>query len=279
MSMERVSLSNGITMPKAVLGSFNVSDQSVIDDMVKTAISAGITGFDTSPSYGSERILGNALLHAGVPREQVFLSDKIDGWQMYRGNGCIEHYVEKSMKDLNTDYLDLLLIHWPFPEYLESTWKSFEQLYEQGIVHSIGLCNMNTRTYKDFLRKDVKILPHVVQIELSPLRTANSDLALFLEAGIVVEAYSPLGRMVQEIRNNSVLLELSKKYGRSIAQIILRWHIERNVVPVFTSTKPSRIRENVEMFGFSLEKSDVDKITALDQNYKIFPESYGCPGY
>lgn len=277
--MEQISLSNGITIPRAILGSFNVSDQMVIDDMVKTALSEGITGFDTSPSYGSEKILGNALLHSGISRERVFLSDKVDAWQMFEGNGCIERYVEKSLKDLSTEYLDLLLIHWPFPRYLEKTWKSFEKLYEQGIVRSIGLCNVNARTYGEFLQNDVRILPHVVQIEISPLRTADNDLALFAEAGIVVEAYSPLGRMVPEIRNNAVLQELSEKYGKSIAQIVLRWHLERNVIPVFTSTKPSRIKENVEVFHFRLERSDVDRITALNQNYKIFPESYGCPGY
>lgn len=277
--MEQVSLSNGVTIPKAILGSFNVSDQAVMNDMVETALSEGITGFDTSPSYGSERMLGNALLHSGVPREHVFLSDKIDAWQMFKKDGCIDCYVDKSLNDLSTDYLDLLLIHWPFPQYLERTWKAFERLYDQGIVHSIGLCNVNTRTYHDFLNQDVRIHPHVVQIELSPLRTANSDVSMFLEAGIVVEAYSPLGRMVPEIKNNTVLLKLSEKYGKSVAQIILRWHLERNVIPVFTSTKASRIKENVEMFRFRLERSDIDAITALDRNYKIFPESYGCPGY
>lgn len=277
--MEQVSLSNGVMMPKAILGSFNVLNQSTINEMVKAAISEGMTGFDTSPSYGSERILGNALRLTGVPREHFFLTDKIDAWQMYKGNGNIEQYVEKSIKDLDTDYLDLLLIHWPFPKYLENTWKSFESLYEKGVVRSIGLCNVNVRTYNDFLSQDIRILPHVIQIEISPLRTANDDLSLFTKEGIVVEAYSPLGRMVPEIRNNSILQSLSEKYGKSIPQIILRWHLDRNVIPVFTSTKPSRIKENVEVFNFHLEKSDVEIITALNQDYKIFPESYGCPGY
>ena len=277
--MEKLLLSNGVMIPKAVLGSFNVSSQAVIDDMVKTAISEGITGFDTSPSYGSEKILGNALKSTGVPRAQLFLSDKVDAWQMFEGNGHIEQYVEKSLKELNTEYLDLLLIHWPFPRYLKSTWNSFEELYEQGVVRSIGLCNVNERTYREFLNNKVRILPHVVQIEISPLRTADIDLELFADAGIAVEAYSPLGRMVPEIKNNSVLKEIAEKYEKSIAQIILRWHLERNVIPVFTSTKSSRIKENVEMFNFRLEQSDVDKITSLNQNYKLFPESYGCPGY
>lgn len=277
--MDSVLLSNGIAMPRAVLGSFNVSDQLVIDDMVNTALSEGITGFDTSPSYGSEKILGTALQHSGIPRERIFLSDKVDGWQMFEGNGCIERYVEKSLKDLRTEYLDLLLIHWPFPRYLERTWESFEKLYDQGAVRSIGLCNVNARTYGEFLQNDVRILPHVVQIEISPLRTVDNDLQLFKEVGIVVEAYSPLCRMVPEIRNSAVLQEMARKYGKSIAQIVLRWHLERNVIPVFTSTKPSRIKENADVFHFCLEQSDVDRITALNQNYKIFPESYGCPGY
>ena len=266
-------------MPKMVLGSFNISEQEIINNMVSTALAEGVNGFDTSPSYGSEEILGKALQNAGINRKKVFISDKIDIWQMYEGKGEIRKYVEKSLKDLKTDYLDLLLIHWPFRRYLLETWKSFESLYEQKFVRSIGLCNVNSRVYSEFMQSEINIEPHVIQVEISPLRTINQDLELFFKTDVVVEAYSPLCRMVPQLKDNTILQMLAKKYDKSIAQIILRWHLERGVVPVFTSSKPERIRENVDVFNFKLEQSDIKLITSLNADYKIFPESYGCPGY
>lgn len=277
--MEYISLTNGVCMPKMVLGSFNISEQEIINNMVSTALAEGVNGFDTSPSYGSEEILGKALQNAGINRKKVFISDKIDIWQMYEGKGEIRKYVEKSLKDLKTDYLDLLLIHWPFRRYLLETWKSFESLYEQKFVRSIGLCNVNSRVYSEFMQSEINIEPHVIQVEISPLRTINQDLELFFKTDVVVEAYSPLCRMVPQVKDNTILQMLAKKYDKSIAQIILRWHLERGVVPVFTSSKPERIRENVDVFNFKLEQSDIKLITSLNADYKIFPESYGCPGY
>lgn len=277
--MQYVQLSNDVIMPKVILGSFNISDQSMIDNMVKAAFGEGVTGFDTSPSYGSEKILGNALKNNGIDRKKIFLSDKIDAWQMYEGNGSIDCYVEKSLKDLSTDYLDLLLVHWPLKKYLYKTWKSFESLYNEGRVRSIGLCNVDKRTFNEFLESGIQVRPHVVQIEISPLRTANADLEAFHKAGIVIEAYSPLCRMIPEIKDSEILQSLSKKYNKSIPQIILKWHLQRNIVPVFTSSKPQRIKENIDIFQFMMEQEDVDRITSMNSNYKIFPESFGCPGY
>lgn len=277
--MEYISLTNGVCMPKMVLGSFNISDQVVINNMISTALTEGLNGFDTSPSYGSEKILGKALQNAGINRKEVFISDKIDIWQMYEGKGEIRKYVEKSLKDLKTDYLDLLLIHWPYKQYLLETWKSFESLYEQKLVRSIGLCNVNSKVYSEFMQNEINIKPHVIQVETSPLRTINQDLELFFKSNIIVEAYSPLCRMVPQVKDNILLQMLAKKYDKSIPQIILRWHLERGVIPVFTSSKPERIRENVEVFNFKLEQSDINLITSLNSDYKIFPESYGCPGY
>lgn len=274
-----VLLSNGLKMPRAVLGSFNISDQKIINEMIRTALLEGVTGFDTSPSYGSEKILGKALEYSGISRKEVFLTDKIDGWQMYKGNGDIEKYVDESLHQLGTEYIDLLLIHWPLQKYLYQTWKSMENLYTKGTVHAIGLCNVNIRTYTEFMKNDIKVKPHVVQIEVSPLRTADKDIKLFQDEGILVEAYSPLCRMVPEIRENTVLKKIAETYHKSIPQIILKWHVERGIVPVFTSSKPQRIVENMEMFNFEMLREDIDKITALNIDYKIFPESYGCPGY
>ncbi len=277
--MEFFELSNGIKMPRMVLGSFNIGNQGIMNDMIRAAFDQGVSAFDTSPSYGSEGLLGNALQASGICREKVLLSDKIDGWQMCKSNGEIEKYLDASLAALKTDYIDLLLIHWPFPKYIVPTWKCMEKLYKKGKVRSIGLCNMNARVYLEFMKNDIEIKPHVIQNEISPFYTDSDSVQLFLGEGIAVEAYSPLCRMIPDIRTNEVLNTLSEKYGRSIAQIILRWHIERGIIPVFTSSKPNRIVENTSIWDFSIEKADVELISSLNRHYKIFPESFGCPGY
>jgi len=277
--MEYLTLNNGIVLPKIILGSFNVNNKNIMHEMIKTAVLEGETGFDTSPSYGNEQILGDALLNAQIERQDLFISDKIDGLQMFELNGEIEKHVDASLKKLNTTYLDLLLIHWPFEKYISGTWKSMERLYKNRKVLSIGLCNVDVRTFSQFLKNDIEILPHVIQIEISPFRTANEDIRMFQNKGIVVQAYSPLCRMIKEIRESNILLEIAKKYNKSVAQVILRWHLDRNVVPVFTSSKPSRIKENLDIFDFHLETEEIQNINSLNKDYKIFPESFGCPGY
>ncbi len=272
-------LSNGIQLPNMMLGSFNINDQNIMNAIVQSSLDEGANGFDTSPSYGSEQSLGIALKSTEISRDKVFISDKIDGWQMQRSQGNIVKYFEDSLNALGTDYIDLLLIHWPFKAYLYQTWKSMERLYSSGRVHAIGLCNMDSRTYHEFLNNDISIKPHVIQIELSPLRTAEEDILLFQREGIVVEAYSPLCRMISEICESNTLISIAKKYNKSIAQIILRWHLERKTIPLFTSSKAERVKENLDIFDFHLSSDEIKTISSLNQDYKIFPESFGCPGY
>lgn len=277
--MEFFGLPNGVIMPKMVLGSFNIGDQHTMNEMIATAIQQGVNAFDTSPSYGSEAILGSAIKAQGIKREEILLTDKVDGWQMYESDGEVERYLDVSLKALQIDYVDLLLIHWPFERYITKTWNCMERMYRKGKVRAIGLCNMNVRTYQDFREKGIEIKPHVIQNEISPFRTDIDSTLFFQNEGIAVEAYSPLCRMIPDIKFDMVLNSLAKKYGKSIAQIILRWDIERGIIPVFTSSKPQRISENTNIWDFEMEKEDVDRISALNRDYKIFPESFGCPGY
>ena len=277
--MDHFILNNGIEIPKLVLGSFNIKNRETMQDMINSAISCGITAFDTSPSYGSEGILGEALQAVSVNRQDVFLSDKIDGIQMATSNGDIERFVDVSLEKLKTDYIDLLLVHWPFEQYLTKTWQSMVRLRDIGKVRSIGLCNIDKNKYIQLKEITDIAIPNVIQIELSPLRTAERDVNFFKDQGICVEAYSPLCRMIPAIRENVVLQEIANKYHRTLSQIILRWHLERQVIPVFTSTKEQRIRENADILHFSLNPDDISIINELDENFKLYPESFGCPGY
>ncbi|WP_418223332.1 aldo/keto reductase family protein [Clostridium isatidis] len=276
-------LSNGMIIPSIMLGSFQVKTSKIMQDMVSAAISSNCFGFDTSPSYGTENMLGKAIhevcLNLGVKRNEIFISDKIDGWQMFKEKGEVEKYVNKSLKNLGIDYLDLLLIHWPFENYLLNTWKCLERMYKSGKVKSIGLCNVNIRILDSLIKTGIEILPHVIQNEISPLRVCEEEVSYFQNMGIVVQAYSPLCRMIEPVKESMELRELAKKYKKSIPQVILRWHIDRGIIPIFTSTKFERIKSNVDIFDFNLSDEDIKIINGLNQDYKIFPESYGCPGF
>ncbi len=264
-------------IPDMMLGTFNIASADTMRAMVAAALDANVTGFDTAPSYGSESLLGASL--AGIDRSSVFIADKIDPMQMYRSDGDVEAYLDAGLKRLKTDYLDLALIHWPFKKYLHSTWSCLCRMRNKGKVRYIGICNLDARTYGEFCAANKHQKPDFIQIEISPFRQAAEDVALFRQDSVMVESYSPLCRMIKDIREDPLLLELAAKYGRSVAQIILRWHLDRGLIPVFTSSKADRVKSNADIRGFSLEPGDMAAITGLERDYKIFPESLGCPGY
>lgn len=272
-----------LKMPKIMVGTFKVDTYEKMNNMVKASLESKCFGFDTSPSYGTEKYLGvalqeNKLLYKN--REQLFISTKVDGIQMYKTNGHIENFVINSLKNLQLDYIDLLLIHWPFENYIENTWNVMEKLYELGIAKSIGICNVNERIMKKFMERNVfkKCFPQVIQNEISPLRTCEEELSFFKDTNIIVQAYSPLCRMNKTIRESKTLKLLSEKYRKDVGQIVLRWHIDRGIIPVFTSTKTERIKSNLDIFDFSLDDNDIKLVNNMNQDYKIFLESYGCPG-
>lgn len=192
-------------------------------------------------------------------------------------NGEVGRYVEDALKKMKIDYIDSLLIHWPIPEYLDNTWKSFVRLYESGIVKKIGICNLRLRHLEKIVK--YKFVPQIIQIERNPLLTFEKEVDFCICHGIEVQAYSPLCKMDKRIRDSIVLKDISKKHNRNIGQIVMRWHLDTGVVPVFTSTKPERIREYAGIFDFSLSGEEIKAISALNENYKMYLESYLCPGF
>ncbi len=281
--IKRIRVIEGVSMPLVFFGSYQVSKKEVLKSVLTASLENGITGFDTSPSYGNQDVFGEMLKacteELSINREKIFLTGKVDGWQMCRSNGNVEKYVDSQMKVLKVDYLDLILIHWPFERYLFNTWKCLENIYSKGKVKTIGLCNVNKRVLNKLIEQDIEVKPQVIQNEISPLRTAEDEVSYFQNQGIVVEAYSPLCRMMPDVKNSKTLFSIANKYQKSIPQVILRWHIQRGIVPIFTSSKPERIADNIEIFDFELTENEVLEINKMNTNYKIFPESYGCPGF
>ncbi len=270
-------------LPKILFGTGASAPKNIesLKTVVKTALKNGIYGFDAAPSYKSEKVLSDALKEGmqeyGVCREKLFIQTKIDAWQMQMGAKEVRKSVEKAMTDMDISYLDSLLVHWPVPEYFEETWKVFSKLKEEKLVNYIGVSNVRKRHLEKMVRQDTP--PQIVQIERNPLMTFEEEIDFSLSQGIFIQAYSPLCKMDKRIAQSAELLHLSQKYGKSIGQIVLRWHIDTGVAPVFTSTKPDRIKEYSEIFDFSLSGDEIEKISDLNENYKMYLEAWACPGF
>lgn len=265
--------------PKLVIGTFQYNSQQELQEVVDAAISCGLRGFDTSPSYHTEDMLGNVLQNVtkSFPREELIIQDKIDAWHMEVTKGDVTRYVDESLRKLKTDYIDVLFIHWPFPEYLEETWRTFIKLKDIGKIKYIGLSNVHEKQM-ELLKNSTDVYPDLIQIERHPLRTCDSDIAFSHRNNILVEAYSPICRMDERISKSSILKEIADKYHKTIGQVIFRWHIDTGVIPVFMTKKAKRINENIDVFDFKLTDEEIQRINSRNENFKIFVESVCCPG-
>ena len=268
-------------IPQIILGTFQNKRYEDLLGVVDAAISNGCMAFDTAPSYGTEIDLGRALHTCmekyGMKRNELYVSDKVDAWQMIKHKGDVRPFVLDAVRKMDMEYMDIVWIHWPIEEYLDNTWKSLTVLKEEGLVKEIGICNVRVRHLQRLNEKGC--LPKFIQIERHPLRTCNAEMEYCNDNNIMVFDYSPICRMHPDLRNSDVLKSISEKYGKNIGQVILRWHVDTGAVPIFMSKKPSRVKENLDIFDFSLTEKEMEIITSLNKNYKIFLESWGCPGF
>jgi len=268
--------------PWIFMGTFQNRDYDLLLENVQTGLKCNVMGYDTAPSYKSEKSLGKVvktlITQEKVKREDLFISDKIDAWQMQEGNGDVRVYIEDALQKMQLGYFDLLLIHWPIAEYLYPTFRCLLNMKEEGLIRNVGVCNVRLGHLKRIL-SNVGVFPDFIQNEIHPLNICDEVVNWCNENHIQIMAYSPLCRMNMKIRENSFLKEMSVKYGKSIGQIVLRWHLERGVIPVFMTHNPKRIVENTAIRDFMLDKKDVERINMMNENYKIFLESNGCPAY
>jgi methylglyoxal/glyoxal reductase len=260
-------LHNGIKMPWFGLGVFKVEEGQEVIDSVKWAIEAGYKSIDTAAIYKNEEGVGQAIKEAGVPREELFITTKV--WNKDQGYESTLAAFEASMEKLGLEYLDLYLVHWPVKGKYKETWRALEKLYKDGKVKAIGVSNFNVHHLEDILA-DCEIKPMVNQVEYHP-RLAQKELLLFCkDNGIQMEAWSPL--MQGELLDEPTLVELAQKYGKSVAQIILRWDLQNGVVTIPKSIKQHRIVENADIFDFELSLEDMAKIDGLNEDRRIGPD-------
>ena len=278
--MSNIILNNGVEMPP-IVETTNWMDYSLMKTLVTEGLKVGFRAFDTARDYGNEPIVGRVikecLMEQGLNREDIFITTKIGNGQQALGN--IEEQIDMSLRNLQTDYVDLWLMHWPYPDYYVDTWHKMEKVYKSGKVRAIGMANYRIRHFEHLFKAGVDVIPHCVQFELHPMRTADDIVAYCRERNIAIQAYSPLCRMIKKIRDSEELQEIAERHQKSVAQIILRWHIQNRTVPVFKSLKPQRLKENFDIFDFELTENEMSQVASLDEDYKYHLESASCPGY
>jgi diketogulonate reductase-like aldo/keto reductase len=264
-----LDLNDGRQAPQFGFGVWQIDDAAA-SDAVATAIQSGYRSIDTAAIYGNERGVGQGIARAGVPREEIFLTTKL--WNADQGFDATLRAFDESLEKLGTDYVDLYLIHWPTPardRYVD-TWKAFMRLREEGRARSIGVSNFQP-AHIERLIAETGVTPAVNQVELHPDFAQRELVAFNTRHRIVSEAWSPLGQG-GELLGNAVLRELAGKHGRSVAQVVLRWHIQRGHMVIPKSQTPSRIRENIAIFDFALDDADMQAIAALDAGHRIGPD-------
>lgn len=255
-----VTLSTGVKMPLEGFGVFQVPEAEVCEKAVLDAIKTGYRLIDTAAAYFNEEAVGSAIKKCGVPREELFITTKL--WIQDAGYENAKKAFETSLKKLGLDYLDLYLIHQPFSDYYGS-WRAMEELYNEGKIRAIGVCNFYPERLAD-LCVNAKVVPMVNQVELHPFFAQGDALENMKNFGVQPEAWGPLAEGKHGIFTHPVLTEIGKKYGKSAAQVALRWNAQRGVVIIPKSTHIERMEENLNIWDFTLTNEEMSAIAKLD---------------
>ncbi|NLV58772.1 MAG: aldo/keto reductase [Clostridiales bacterium] len=266
--MKTIQLNQGIGIPQLGLGVFQTRDGEETANAVRWALEAEYRHIDTARIYGNEAGVGQGIRASGVPREEIFLTTKLWNEDIRRGRAR-EAFAE-SLAALGTDYVDLYLIHWPVQGF-EQAWNHMEELHKAGKIRAIGVSNFHSH-HLDSLEKTARIQPAVNQIESHPYFNNQELIDECHRRGIAVQVWSPLGGTGGTLLKDPLLQELAQKYGRTPAQIVLRWDIQRNVIVLPKSTHRDRIFSNRDMFDFELSGEDMERIRGLQRNRRVGPD-------
>ena len=269
MTSPMLEMNNKLKIPQMGFGVFLIRGDELTEQSCLEAFKLGYRHIDTAHVYGNERGVGSAIKKSGIPREEIFLTSKL--WHNECGEGITEKAIDRMLKRLDTTYLDLLLIHWPVGDYC-GAWKDMEKAVEAGKVKSIGLSNFMGKYLEDIL-KIAKILPVVDQVECHPYAPCDDLRKELDKINCKIEAWSPIGRADKNLLNEEVLVNLGKKYNKTAAQVILRWHIEKGNIIFPKSTNPVHIKENWEIFDFKLTDDEIKQIEGLPKKL-LFTEDF-----
>ena len=256
-------LANGRTLPLAGLGLYKVLDEGELRTAVRTAMDAGIRLFDTASYYKNEEFLGEVLSMCGIPRNELFITTKI--WNTAQRLGDVRGSLERSLERLRLDYVDLYLIHWPVPGCFTQTWSEMQDLRDEGLIRTIGVSNFEI-SHLEQLAATSEELPAVNQIECHPLWSRTDLVDYCQQKGIALQAYAPLARGMYSDR--PILKQIGENHGKQATQVGLRWLMQRNISVIPKSTRPERIRENFDLFDFSLSETEMETINQMNEDFR-----------
>ena len=268
--IETVKLNNGIEMPLEGFGVFQVPDPAVCEQAVLDAIATGYRLIDTAAAYMNEEAVGKAIAKCGVPREELFITTKL--WVQDASYEGARAAIETSLRKLGLDYIDLYLIHQPMGDYI-GAYRAMEEAYKAGKLRAIGVCNCYPQILTDIC-ETVDVIPAVNQVELHPFFQQENALALMKEYGVQPEAWGPFAEGNHGIFTHPVLTKIGEKYGKSAAQVALRWNVQRGVIVIPKSVHKERMEQNIDIWDFQLSDEDMAEIAKLDIGHSEIVDHY-----
>lgn len=261
-----VTLNNGVDIPALGFGVWQMEDLKECESAVIKAIQTGYRMIDTAAIYQNETAVGAAVKNSGVNRDDLFITSKV--WVQDHGYEKTKAAFQRTLDRLQMNYLDMYLIHWPYGDFL-GTWKALEELYQEGKIKAIGVCNFTIEKLEE-LKAHSSTLPVINQIELHPVFQQKELQVYDRENNIVTQPWSPLGNGNANLLNNADLKSIAEKYGKTVAQVILRWHLQEGFVVIPKSVTPSRIEENFNVFDFELTEDEMNTVRSLDTGIRLF---------
>lgn len=263
-----VKLNNNVLMPQFGFGVYQAQEGVEVESAVTAAINAGYRLIDTAAVYGNEVGVGNAIRSNDVPREELFVTTKL--WNSDQGYDAALKAFDTSLEKLGLDYVDLYLIHWPSPKrgLFVETWRALEEIYKQGRAKAIGVSNFQPH-HLDELLENATVVPAVNQIELHPHFNQKEVRDYCGEYNIIVESWSPIGGGGGKLLEESVFIEIGQKYGKSPAQVVIRWHLQNNLIVIPKSVHQDRIEQNIDVFDFELSSEDMASINGLEKGQRV----------
>lgn len=261
-----VTLHNGIDIPALGFGVWQMEDLKECENAVIKAIQTGYRMIDTAAIYQNETAVGDAVKNSGINRDELFITSKV--WVQDHGYEKTKSAFQRTLNRLQMDYLDMYLVHWPYGDFL-GTWKALEELYQEGKIKAIGVCNFTIEKLEE-LKAHSSVLPVINQIELHPVFQQKELQVYDRENNIITQPWSPLGNGNANLLNNAELKTIAEKYGKTVAQVILRWHLQEGFVVIPKSVTPSRIEENFNVFDFELTEDEMNVVRSLDTGKRLF---------
>lgn len=264
--MQNVKLNNGIEMPILGFGVYQIEDQTLCEQCVYDAILAGYRSIDTAAAYMNEEAVGRAIKRSGIAREELFITTKL--WIQDANYEGAKKAFQKSMDRLGLNYIDLYLIHQPFNDYY-GAWRAMEELYKEGEIRAIGVSNFQPDRLVDLIAHN-EVVPAINQVETNPFCQQTESAEIMKTKGVQIESWAPFAEGKNNLFQNEVLTAMADKYHKSVAQVILRWLIQRKVVAIPKSVRKERIIENFSIFDFELMQEDMEKMATLDTKESCF---------